>query len=123
MNEVLRVLGENNRLLVAQYEWAEWYRVLDTYFPPPQPAQPSFASYFSQAAYCTAGAILILLYFGPYKHVLLYWASYLTLLGCFLDYLFAYLNPLISDQPVARQTGAMLGFLLAKQSVGTQAGK
>jgi hypothetical protein len=124
MNEVLRVLGENTRLRVAQYEWAEWYRVLDTYFPPPQPPQPTIASYFSQTAYCTAGAILVLLHFSGYKHSLLYWASYLTLVGCFLEYLFTYFNPLISDQPIARQIGAMMRFLLTKQqSSETRAAK
>jgi hypothetical protein len=114
MKEVSSILGENQKRVVSEFEWAEWYWILERWFPPPAQPGANVGTFISQAAYCSAVAVMILLHFGPYSHPLAWTVCYLTLFGGFLEYLFLYLNPLISDSPATRQTAAMMRYLLAK---------
>lgn len=117
-SEQKKIIDKNLAQRAATFEWRNWYWVLNVYFfgPDTPPAfQMSIATYISQAAYCSAVAVLILIHFRPVSHPIVSIVCYLVLSGAFLEYLLTSLNPAFTQDDGSRQCAAILNVLRSER--------
>ena len=102
---------EQGKRMGADFLWSRWFWVLESYFAFPDQPAANLSTYMFEATYCTAWAVMLLMYWSPF-HNKMAWAVCLIIVGLYLlNSFFLYLNPHYEKASANRQTAAMLRFL------------
>jgi len=111
LQEAFSVLNQQSEKTIADIVWAQWFSAFESYFAFPLP-RANMGTMMSQAAHCSAWAVVILMYFGPYHSWAVWLICWLVVLGAFIEYLLNNLNPHMVRSNADRQIGAMLRILV-----------
>lgn len=108
----IEIMNENVQKKNAEWAWRGWYWHLDQLFPRSGSSAPNLGMYLSQAAYCSAASLLIILSWTSSPHPVARAICYLLLAILFVERFLASAAPQVSDYSQVRQIASMMQYLI-----------